>query len=166
MSSKGHLKVIIIGDSGVGKTSLLEAYNYKKISKSAKPTIGAEFVKKRVVLQDGTEVNLQLWDTAGQERFQSLCTSFYRGSDCCMMVFDVSNVDSYDNLEAWRNSFLNTVGDKEVPIFLVGNKSDKECNVNKELLNINWIKSEKVKEFMEVSALKVQGIEDVFKRVA
>ncbi len=59
------MKVIIIGDSGVGKTSLLESFNYKKISKSAKPTIGAEFLKKKVILSDGTEVHLQLWDTAG-----------------------------------------------------------------------------------------------------
>jgi len=66
---KGFLKVIIIGDSGVGKTSLLESFNYKKVSKSSKPTIGAEFLKKKVVLEDSSEVNLQLWDTAGQERF-------------------------------------------------------------------------------------------------
>lgn len=66
---KGFLKIIIIGDSGVGKTSLLESYNYRKISKSAKPTIGAEFLKKKVSLKDGSDVNLQLWDTAGQERF-------------------------------------------------------------------------------------------------
>ena len=63
------MKLIIIGDSGVGKTSILEAFNYKKISKSAKPTIGAEFTKKKLRLDTGEEVNLQIWDTAGQERF-------------------------------------------------------------------------------------------------
>lgn len=67
--NKGFLKVIIIGDSGVGKTSILESFNYKKISKSAKPTIGAEFTKKKVILENGQEINMQLWDTAGQERF-------------------------------------------------------------------------------------------------
>ena len=101
--SKSFLKIIVIGDSGVGKTSLIEAFNYKKISRSAKPTIGAEFTKKKVrLVETGQEVHLQLWDTAGQERFQSLCTSFYRGSDGCILVFDISNTDSYDNLEKWR----------------------------------------------------------------
>jgi len=66
---KSFLKVVLIGDSGVGKTSLLEAFNYKKMSGDSKPTIGADFLKKKVVLDNGAEVNLQLWDTAGQERF-------------------------------------------------------------------------------------------------
>ena len=65
MQRKGFLKVILIGDSGVGKTSLLEAFNYKKVTAQSKPTIGADFLKKKVVLNDGSEVNLQLWDTAG-----------------------------------------------------------------------------------------------------
>jgi small GTP-binding protein len=91
----------------VGKTSLIESFNYKKISRSAKPTIGAEFSKKKLTLDStGQEVNLQLWDTAGQERFQSLCSSFYRGSDGCIMVFDISSVESYENLEKWRQIFI------------------------------------------------------------
>jgi small GTP-binding protein len=126
------MKVIIIGDSGVGKTSLLESFNYKKISKSSKPTIGAEFLKKKVVLEDGSEVNLQLWDTAGQERFQSLCTSFYRGSDCCVLVFDLSQGESYENLDSWRETFISTTGDtnEEIPIVLIGNKADKGINIS------------------------------------
>lgn len=110
-SRKGFLKVIVIGDSNVGKTCLLEAYNYKSISNASKPTIGAEFLKKKVTLQDGEVLSLQLWDTAGQERFQSLCTSFYRGSDCCVLVFDLSFAESYDNLEKWRQTFLRTNSD-------------------------------------------------------
>ncbi len=106
------MKLIIIGDSGVGKTSLIEAFNYHKLSVSAKPTIGAEFSKKKLKLHStGQEVNLQLWDTAGQERFQSLCSSFYRGSDGCILVFDISSVESYENLEKWRQVFVQTTGD-------------------------------------------------------
>ena len=97
--------MILIGDSGVGKTSLLEAFNYKKATQNTKPTIGADFLKKKVSLEDGQEVTLQLWDTAGQERYQSLCNSFYRGSDCCVLVFDLSDPISYENLKKWQNSF-------------------------------------------------------------
>jgi len=75
----------------VGKTSLLDMFNNKKFSKSHKPTIGADFLKKKVELPDGRIASLQMWDTAGQERFQALCASFYRGSDCCVIVYDVTN---------------------------------------------------------------------------
>ena len=68
-STGTYLKVVIIGDQGVGKTALLDSLQYQKISKTAKPTIGADFMKRKIVLESGAEVNLQLWDTAGQERF-------------------------------------------------------------------------------------------------
>ena len=158
--SKGFLKVIIIGDSGVGKTSILEAFNYKKISKSAKPTIGAEFTKKKVTLSDGTEVNLQLWDTAGQERFQSLCTSFYRGSDCCLLVFDISDRETYENLEKWKVAFQHTTGDQsqEIPIVVVGNKIDMVNTLHKDQIELEWVRSGKAKAYIEASALKMIGI--------
>ena len=96
----------MIGEPGVGKTALLDSYSNKKISKSQQPTIGADFVKKRATLADGeTQVSLQLWDTAGQERFQSLCVTFYRGADCCVLVYDVSRRDSYDRLVKWKDAF-------------------------------------------------------------
>lgn len=132
---KGFIKIIVIGDSGVGKSSLIEAFNFKKVSRSAKPTIGAEFTKKKLKLADsGQEVNLQIWDTAGQERFQSLCTSFYRGSDVCVLVFDISVAESYDNLEKWRQAFVQTTGDdqRQIPIVLVGNKIDQVNTVHRD----------------------------------
>lgn len=174
--SKGFLKVIIIGDSGVGKTSLLEAFNYKKISKSAKPTIGAEFTKRKVKLEEesvgegetteqyglgsgmgGREVNLQIWDTAGQERFQSLCTSFYRGTDCCILVFDVTQNDSYENLNSWLQLFQQTVGDEqsqEIPIVVVGNKSDRINNgvvgkgIEEERVKHDWVAPGRCREYI------------------
>lgn len=78
------LKVIILGDSGVGKTSLMNQYVNKKFSNQYKATIGADFLTKEVIVDDRV-VTMQIWDTAGQERFQSLGVAFYRGADCCVL---------------------------------------------------------------------------------
>ncbi|KAJ8608297.1 hypothetical protein MRB53_039719 [Persea americana] len=99
------LKVIILGDSGVGKTSLMNQYVNKKFSASYKATIGADFLTKEILIDDRL-VTMQLWDTAGQERFQSLGVAFYRGADCCVLCFDVTNSKSFDTLDSWRDEFL------------------------------------------------------------
>ncbi|XP_015693137.1 ras-related protein Rab7 isoform X2 [Oryza brachyantha] len=99
------LKVIILGDSGVGKTSLMNQYVNKKFSNQYKATIGADFLTKEVQFEDRL-FTLQIWDTAGQERFQSLGVAFYRGADCCVLVYDVNSMKSFDNLNNWREEFL------------------------------------------------------------
>jgi len=83
-------------------------YVHKKFSMQYKATIGADFVTKE--LQIGEKlVTLQIWDTAGQERFQSLGAAFYRGADCCALVYDVNVLRSFDNLETWHEEFLKQV---------------------------------------------------------
>lgn len=133
---KSFLKVVILGDSGVGKTSLMNRYHSQKFSGQYKATIGADFLSKDVtVVQQGQEriATLQIWDTAGQERFQSLGVAFYRGADACILVYDVTDNKSFDNLETWRNEFLgHTTGEtggsnsSGFPFIVVGNKIDKE----------------------------------------
>lgn len=81
---KTLLKVIILGDSSVGKTSLMNQYVNRKFSNQYKATIGADFLTKELTVDDRT-VTMQIWDTAGQERFQSLGVAFYRGADCCVL---------------------------------------------------------------------------------
>ena len=138
------LKVIILGDSGVGKTSLMNQYVNKKFSSQYKATIGADFLTKEVQVDDRlvtmqvgpgcllarphackvqaartcarqTEASeravtrtpaAQIWDTAGQERFQSLGVAFYRGADCCVLVYDVNVQKTFENLDNWRDEFL------------------------------------------------------------
>ena len=73
--------------------------NNKKPPKTIKPTIGADFMTIKTELDSGEEVNVQLWDTAGQERFQSLCQNFYRGSDCCILAFDLTRPETYESLD-------------------------------------------------------------------
>ena len=139
-SYKKTLKIVILGDSGVGKTSLMNRYSTGKFTGQYKATIGADFLSKDNVVVDDTFmqqrhlVTLQIWDTAGQERFQSLGVGFYRGADACLLVYDVTDPHSLDNLDHWRKEFLDQVGgglqglgdaSTQFPFVVVGNKIDK-----------------------------------------
>jgi len=142
-SQKKVLKIILLGDSGVGKTSLMNRYSTEKFTGQYKATIGADFLSKEVVIPDQfgqhRVVTLQIWDTAGQERFQSLGVGFYRGADSCILVYDITDPHSLDNLDHWRSEFLNSVGggsldggstdstqSSDFPFCVLGNKIDKE----------------------------------------
>uniref|UniRef100_A0A7S4JD83 Uncharacterized protein n=2 Tax=Odontella aurita TaxID=265563 RepID=A0A7S4JD83_9STRA len=132
--NKVMLKVIILGDSGVGKTSLMNRYHSGKFTGQYKATIGADFLSKDVVVTDPTTgmpktATLQIWDTAGQERFQSLGVAFYRGADACLLVYDVTDPRSFDSLDTWRGEFLSQVGKGDggdFPFVVLGNKVDRE----------------------------------------
>lgn len=134
-AKKHMLKLVILGDSGVGKTSLMNRYHSNKFTGQYKATIGADFLSKHVSITDpqtGTirHVTLQIWDTAGQERFQSLGVAFYRGADAVALVYDIGDGKSFDHLENWRNEFLQQVGIDEkkaanFPFVLLGNKIDR-----------------------------------------
>jgi Ras-related protein Rab-7A len=128
MSAAGRkkvlLKVIILGDSGVGKTSLMNQYVNKKFDTRYKATIGADFLTKELEVE-GTLVTLQIWDTAGQERFQSLGSAFYRGADACILVFDLTNNESFQHLSSWHDEFIIQAGQNK-DFVLMGNKNDME----------------------------------------
>ena len=104
-------------------------FEHLKFTESFKPTIGADFSNKEITI-NGRIVTLQIWDTAGQERYQSLGTSFYRGADCCLLVYDITNPTSFENLAKWREIFLQkgmmTMPDS-FPFIVVGNKLDIEA---------------------------------------
>ncbi|GMI10420.1 hypothetical protein TrVE_jg5634 [Triparma verrucosa] len=123
------LKIIILGDSGVGKTSLMNQYVSKRFTSQYKATIGADFLTKEIMVDDKL-VTLQIWDTAGQERFQSLGVAFYRGADACMLTYDITNPKSFDSLDSWRQEFLVQAGPSDednFPFVVLGNKVDKEA---------------------------------------
>mmetsp|Transcript_29162 Transcript_29162/g.60174 ORF Transcript_29162/g.60174 Transcript_29162/m.60174 type:complete len:209 (-) Transcript_29162:181-807(-) len=123
---KSLQKLIILGDTGTGKTSLMQRFVKEKYSRHYKATIGADFMSKSVAIGDRM-VNLQIWDTAGQERFQSLGVAFYRGSDACVIVYDVTNKKSFANLDKWRREFLKKASPPDAetfPFIILGNKID------------------------------------------
>lgn len=124
------LKIILLGESGVGKTTIMTQYVQHKVSSGYKATIGADFLTKEVVMVDGFISTAQIWDTAGQERFQSLGTAFYRGADCCVLVFDVTCKRTFEQLDSWCSEFIEKSGKDGTifPFFVVGNKIDSQNN--------------------------------------
>mmetsp|Transcript_5880 Transcript_5880/g.5118 ORF Transcript_5880/g.5118 Transcript_5880/m.5118 type:complete len:135 (+) Transcript_5880:148-552(+) len=120
-------KVITIGDSGVGKTSLLKQFVEGRWTKQYRATVGADYMQAQVMIEDRV-LPLQIWDTAGQERFQSLGSAFYRGADCCILVFDLTSKESFESLDQWKEEFLMQCNPKDAesfPFVLLGNKCDK-----------------------------------------
>eukprot|EP01122_Echinamoeba_exundans_P011100 TRINITY_DN429_c0_g1_i1.p1 TRINITY_DN429_c0_g1~~TRINITY_DN429_c0_g1_i1.p1 ORF type:complete len:208 (+),score=68.32 TRINITY_DN429_c0_g1_i1:58-681(+) len=163
------LKVIILGDSGVGKTSLMNQYVNKKFSNQYKATIGADFLTKEVMVDDRL-VTMQIWDTAGQERFQSLGVAFYRGADCCVLVFDVNVAKTFENLDSWRDEFLIQAAPRDpdnFPFVLLGNKIDLEHQrVVSQKRAMAWCQSKGNIPYFETSAKEAINVEQAFQTVA
>lgn len=165
--SRLQLKVIVLGDSGVGKTSILNRFVKQEFSQSYRATVGADFLFKELTV-DNKELSLQLWDTAGQERFQALGNAFYRGTDCCLLVFDITNTESFDNIKNWRQEFLERSGNENntFPIIVLGNKCDLagERRVSKEKASEWALESKLIYE--EVSAKDDIKVEEAFIQAA
>ncbi|AOW07433.1 small GTPase superfamily [Yarrowia lipolytica] len=164
------LKVVILGDSGVGKSSLMQQYVNNKFSTQYKATIGADFLNKELTLE-GRKVNMQIWDTAGQERFQSLGLAFYRGADCCVLVYDVNNSKSFDALTLWRDEFLllaNPRDPENFPFVVIGNKVDVE--ESKRAVSAKraqaFCKATGNIPYFETSAKEDTGVDQAFETVA
>ncbi|KAK8789868.1 hypothetical protein WA158_006648 [Blastocystis sp. Blastoise] len=119
-----QLKLLMIGDSGVGKTCLLMQYASKTFIRTFITTIGIDFKIKTVNI-DGKVVKLQIWDTAGQDRFRTITTSYFRGSHGILLVYDVTDRNSFNNVESWMEQ-IHTHADVNVNKVLIGNKCDLE----------------------------------------
>ncbi|XP_071959758.1 ras-related protein rab7-like [Antedon mediterranea] len=162
------LKVIILGDSGVGKTSLMNQYVNKKFSNQYKATIGADFLTKEVMVDDRL-VTMQIWDTAGQERFQSLGVAFYRGADCCVLVFDVTSPNSFKSLDSWRDEFLIQASPRDpenFPFVVLGNKIDLENRMVSTKRAQNWCDSKNSIPYFETSAKDNIHVDQAFQTIA
>ncbi|KAJ5077777.1 ras-related protein rab-11a [Anaeramoeba ignava] len=115
-------KVVLIGNTHVGKTNLLTRYRYNTFTTESTSTIGVEFSSKVFKINNET-IQLQIWDTAGQERFRSVTRAYYRGSYGAFIVYDIADEESFEKLEYWINDFKDQT-DQNVVIMIIGNKSD------------------------------------------
>ena len=117
-------KILLIGNSGVGKSSLLLRFSDDTFTGNFMPTIGVDF-KIRTLEVDGKTIKLQIWDTAGQERFKTITNSYYKGAHGIIVTYDVTDKESYKNIDNWMNEVEKHASDN-VSRILVGNKSDLE----------------------------------------
>jgi len=117
------MKLIIVGDSGVGKSTLLKMYCDHEFSESYISTIGVDF-KIKTIQVNNKLIKLQIWDTAGQERFRSITNSYYNGTHAIMLVFDLTDVNSFNRLPTWLAEIDKYMIGKTHKIILIGNKSD------------------------------------------
>ncbi|KAM0681290.1 Ras- protein Rab-8B [Glugoides intestinalis] len=157
-------KVILIGDSGVGKTSLMTRFADSSYDAICSTTIGVDFKIKTIEI-DGVKVKLQVWDTAGQERFRAIVSNYYRGAQGIFVVFDMLNKESFNHLNDWFLELEKKGATKTAEIMVLGNKVDnKECiSVDEEDINRFLIeRGISADNFMEVSAKTNIEVEESF----
>jgi len=158
------VKVVVLGDSGVGKSCLLKQFAKGLYDDLYVSTIGVDFETKKVSL-DGALIKLYLWDTAGQERFRNITRSYYRGADAVLLVYDVTDEQSFGNVRLWLQDLRNSTS-RPVVTVLVGNKADLESRrvVSGEQGEV--LAKELELPFFEASAKTSLNIESIFNLVA
>ena len=153
-------KLIIVGDTNVGKTNIMSKYIKDQFNITSKSTIGVEFGTKILEI-DNKKVKAQIWDTAGQERYKSITSAYYKGAKGAFIVYDITNKSTFESVDKWIKD-LNSYGDKNLTMLLIGNKSDLE---DKRIINKEE-GEEKAKSFelgfIETSAYNGDNIDRAF----
>ncbi|CAL9044197.1 ras-related protein RABA1f-like [Musa acuminata AAA Group] len=156
-------KVVLIGDSGVGKSNLLSRFTRDEFSLESKSTIGVEFATRSIRVEDKV-IKAQIWDTAGQERYRAITSAYYRGAVGALVVYDITRHVTFENIERWLKE-LRDHTDTNIAIMLVGNKADLR---HLRAVSIDDAKDFSEREntfFMETSALESTNVEDAFTEV-
>ena len=156
-------KMILVGDSGVGKTNILSRYVNNEFSETTKSTVGVELGYKIEEINN-TKVKVQIWDTAGQERYKSITNTYYKGAKGALIVYDISRKESFLNVDKWIGD-LKEFGEENVCILLIGNKCDLE--------NMRQVSTDDVSKkaqqynigFCETSALSAKNIDFAFQKL-
>ena len=153
-------KIVLIGDTSVGKTNMLSRYISNEYNPNSQSTIGVELSTKNYIF-DNNEVKVQIWDTAGQEKYRSITSSYYKGAQGCLLVYDITRKETFDNIDKLFSELKNS-SNSDITAILIGNKCDlsnerkvttEEAQKKAKLLNM---------AFMETSALDGSNIDKAF----
>ena len=159
------IKILMIGSTGVGKSSISTRFMESIFNKNTIQTIGVD-LQVKTIQYNNKNIKIQLWDTAGHERFKSITSSYYRGGDCVILVFDLTRKESFDDLPFWINE-VKTYGAENIVFFLVGNKTDLINNREVEQSDIeDFIIKNKINFYLEVSAKDNININKIFEKLA
>ena len=158
-----NFKVIIVGDSGVGKSCLLKRAVQNRFEANYQATIGFEFLLMHFQVNE-LKIKLQIWDTCGQEMYRSLIQGFYRNTSLALVVYDINNIKTYDSLDIWLKDIRQHT-EQDLPIFVAGNKNDLERDVPEEEAKL-FINSNRIKFFTECSAKSGENVKEIFLEAA
>lgn len=153
-------KIVLIGDSSVGKTNIFTKYLNDEFDPDSKATVGVEFGTKNFKIEEKI-IKVQIWDTAGQERYRSITNAYYKGAKGCLLVYDITNKTSFENIDRWLSELKNN-SEENISIILVGNKSDLESNRVVTLEEGKKMAEFHKMAFIETSALNGNNIEKAF----
>ncbi|KAG0475327.1 hypothetical protein HPP92_015013 [Vanilla planifolia] len=156
-------KIVLIGDSGVGKSNILSRFTRNEFSLDSKSTIGVEFATKTLQIE-GKTVKAQIWDTAGQERYRAITSAYYRGAVGALLVYDITKRQTFENIQRWLRE-LRDHADSNIVVMMAGNKSD--------LNHLRAVSAEDAKllaekeglSFLETSALEAVNVDSAFQIV-
>ena len=156
-----NIKLLTLGESGVGKTTLILNYINPNIKinylEKYNPTIGVDYQKK-VITIDNKNIDIEIWDTAGQERFKNITSHYYSGADGILLLFDISDKSSFEKLSFWINDLNNKVYLDNISLILIGNKSDLDDKREVSIEEAKKFAEENNIEYYEISAINNIGI--------
>jgi len=156
-------KVVLIGDSGVGKSNLLSRFTRNEFNMESKSTIGVEFATRSVPCE-GKTIKAQIWDTAGQERYRAITSAYYRGAVGALLVYDISKKQTFENVDRWLTE-LRDHADSNIVIMLVGNKCDLRPQRQQPTEEAAAYAEKHGLSFIETSALDSTNVELAFQKI-
>ena len=162
-----EVKICLLGDVNVGKTSIASRFCKNSFNVNYINTIGGAYQQQNVVLNNGTKMKLHIWDTSGQDRFRSMTNLYYRDAQVAILTYDVTNEQSLDSLNYWLNELNDKVDQENMLLFLAGNKCDVDSSEKKVPLS----QGKKFAEdhnmtFFETSAKTGAGVKELFQAIA